>query len=135
MNINQVIITMFLLLILSLMSSCCCCTTSQETPSISSDSTNSNHSNANTGWIKASSNIWGGVDLYYGAGENKQYVGKVLGGNENYKSPDGSTFRGLKIITGGSIEWKDRHTIIMGEYYIKANDPALTAKKWEVYED
>ena len=74
--------------------------------------------------------MWSGVKLYYGNGDEKTYVGTVLGGNENYVSPSGERFRGLKLDCG----WKDRSVIISGDYYIEAGDPALNSQEWKVYD-
>jgi hypothetical protein len=88
----------------------------------------------NKGFMKSDSNLWAGVELYFGPG--KMYVGKVLGGNEKYTDPvTGRTFRGLKLqMKSGSIEWKDRDAVISGDWYVKESDPALARKDWKIYE-
>jgi hypothetical protein len=90
-------------------------------------------SSASNGWIKASTNIWTGVKIYYGP--HKIYIGEVLGGNEKYVDPvSGRQFRGLKLIMyDGSVEWRDRNAIEMGKYYLKENDPALKEMIWNIY--
>jgi hypothetical protein len=91
-------------------------------------------STLNKGFKRASSNLWTGVQLYFGP--SKMYVGDVLGGNANYRNPaTGRTFRGLKVrMKSGSLEWKDRNAIILGEWYVKESDPALALARWVVYE-
>ena len=87
-------------------------------------------------YVHASSNIWSGVKLYYGTGEDKHYGFEVLGGNDNYTDPiTGQNFRGLKVrYPDGYEEWKDRNYIINGElYWVKADDPALKSQRWETY--
>lgn len=90
-------------------------------------------SSASNGWIKASTNIWTGVKIYYGP--HKTYIGEVLGGNEKYVDPvTGRQFRGLKLIMyNGSIEWRERKDIEIGKYYVKDNDPALKKMDWYIY--
>jgi hypothetical protein len=73
--------------------------------------------------------------LYYGP--NRSYVFEVIGGNDNYRSPSGTTIRGLKVrYPSGNEEWKDRNHIISGDnYWVKANDPALQAERWQALEN
>ena len=94
-----------------------------------------NPSILNKGYMKASGNLWTGVQLYFGPA--KMYVGEVLGGNENYTDPDtGQTFRGVKLrMKSGSMEWKDRNAIISGDWYVKESDPAITRKEWQEYKN
>jgi hypothetical protein len=83
-------------------------------------------------WNRASSHIFTGVKLYYGP--KKFYVGEVLGGAENYVSPEGTKFRGVKLrMASGSVEWKDRNAIISGDWYVESNDPAIKRGVWHEY--
>ena len=72
-------------------------------------------------------NIYIGVKLYYGAGDEKMYVGEVVDISEKVRMANGKTFRGVCLkMYGGSIEWKDRNEIILsGKWYVKSDDPAL----------
>ena len=81
-------------------------------------------------WRLAACNIWVGVKLYYGP--SKMYVGEVVCGNESHFDPaTGRSFRGVKVLfPSGSVEWKDRNTIISGDWYVKKNDPALSRQVW-----
>jgi hypothetical protein len=90
-----------------------------------------NTSSSNS-FLRASSNLWTGVKLYYGP--NKEYVFDVVGGNDNYKSNSGEEMRGLLVkYPSGNMEWKDRNYIIKGDkYWVKNNDPALKEEKWMV---
>lgn len=92
-----------------------------------------NPSTLDQGYIKAYGNIWVGVELYFGP--NKSYVGQVLGGNDHYIDPTtGRTIRGIKIrYNNGSEEWKNRDAIINGYWYVKENDPAISAQRWREY--
>jgi len=82
-------------------------------------------------WELASGNIWTGVVLYFG--QNKMEVGTIQGGNDDYISPTGQKFRGVKLTTdAGTVEWKDRDAIATGDWYVKADDPALTQYRWEI---
>lgn len=86
------------------------------------------------GFVQASSNLWAGEKLYYG--ERRTYAFEILGGNDNYTDPvSGATFRGLKVrYPSGSEEWKDRDYIVSSKiYWIKEDDPALQAQRWQVY--
>ncbi len=77
-------------------------------------------------WLPAASNIWQGVKLYSGNGQNKTYVGQVIAWSENYTIPDtGEKIRALQLqMNDSSIEWKDRGYIIRNTF-VKRNDPAL----------
>lgn len=88
----------------------------------------------NDGYIPASSNIWSGVKLYFG--DKRAYVFEVVGGDENHRTSSG-TIRGVKVrYPNGSEEWKDRSYITGGnKYFVKADDPALTAQRWQILSD
>lgn len=85
-------------------------------------------------YLRASSNLWEGVKLYYGEGVDKEYVFEVLGGNDNYIMANGGKIRGVLVkYPDGSIEWKNRDYIIQGnKYWIKSSDPALVLKSWKI---
>lgn len=87
-------------------------------------------------WTRAASNIWAGVILYYGDGEQKMEVGEVMGGNDGYVDPiTGRQFRGLKIrMKSGKPEWKDRDVIVGGPWYVHRDDPAIARMDWETYQ-
>jgi len=89
---------------------------------------------ADADWVRASGNLWAGAKLYYGA--DRRYVAEVLGGNERYTDPlTGRTFRGLKVqYPDGHAEWKERNVVISGPWFVKADDPALAAERWETLE-
>lgn len=75
-------------------------------------------------WLRAGGNIWSGVKLYHGSSSYKKFAGEVLGGRD----------RSLLIKTkSGDIECWNRNTMIMMDYYIRSDDPALKRKKWEIY--
>lgn len=83
-------------------------------------------------WQTAAGNIWTGVRIYSGEGEQKTYVGEVLGGTENYTDPvTGASMRGVKLrMASGAEEWKDRSQL--GTWgFVDRDDPALKACKWE----
>lgn len=88
---------------------------------------NNQNNQTKSKWISPSGNIYIGVKLYYGAGEEKMYVGEVIDVNERVIMPNGEIIRGVCLkMYGGSIEWKDRNQIILnGNWYIKSDDPAL----------
>lgn len=94
-------------------------------------------SRQNNTWLQAGGRIWTGVKLYYGKGNDKRYVGEVLGGNDHYVAPlSGQRFRGVKIrMKSGSVEWKDRSYVATSDWYIRSDDPALKKMDWAVYED
>lgn len=83
-------------------------------------------------WLKAGGNIWSDIKLYYGSGRN--LVGTVVGGNEHHRDLiTGDTYRGVLIdMAGGSREWKNRGAIISGDWWVRADDPALKAQRWQV---
>ena len=83
------------------------------------------------GYIPASSNLWSGVKLYNG--DARSYAFEVLGGNENYQTASGASIRGVKVrYPSGSEEWKDRSYITgSDDYWVKSDDPALKAQKWQ----
>lgn len=84
------------------------------------------------GWRRASGRIWSGVKLYYGP--NKMPVGEVMGGNDDYVSPTGLRFRGVKVkMASGSAEWKDREAIVSGQWFVRADDPAIDRMEWFVF--
>jgi hypothetical protein len=85
-------------------------------------------------WRPALAHLWTGVKLY--DSQSKQVVFEVLGGNEKYLAPDGRRIRGLKVkYPDGTVEWKDRDWIVdSGEFLVRADDPALQRKAWEIYE-
>lgn len=83
-------------------------------------------------WVRAPGNIYVGVKMYYGIGNEKMYVGQVLASNDkHYDSYTGKSFRGVQLqMASGSIEWKDRDAMIAnGQWYVKENDPALQAAR------
>lgn len=70
-------------------------------------------------YVLAGGHIWVGVRLYYG--DNHQYVGEVLGGNDKM----------IKVhMSGGSREWKNRDAV--RTWYVRRDDPALDRQEWEV---
>jgi len=85
---------------------------------------------SNVEFERAGSRLWTDVKLYYGS--SKTYFGDVLGGNEHYVDPvTGKKIRGLKIrLADGRLEWKDRNQIVLGDWYVKRNDPAIARTKW-----
>ena len=87
------------------------------------------------GYVHVRSHLWSGVKLYYGPSRN--YVFEVVGGNDNYKNLSGVTMRGLKVrYPNGNEEWKDRNYIISGSnYWVKVDDPALQAERWQTLEN
>ncbi len=100
-----------------------------ETKQAENNQTNTEQKNNQTTskWISPSGNIYIGVKLYYGAGDEKMYVGEVVDISEKVRMANGKTFRGVCLkMYGGSIEWKDRNEIILsGKWYVKSDDPAL----------
>ena len=84
-------------------------------------------------WASAGGNIWTGVRIYSGQGEQKTYVGEIIGGNENYTDPmTGNTFRGVKLrMASGAEEWKDRSALIQWGF-VEREDPAINAAQWQV---
>ncbi|MFH1098052.1 MAG: hypothetical protein V1749_11235 [Candidatus Desantisbacteria bacterium] len=70
-------------------------------------------------------NLRTSVELYYGS--SKMYVGQILGKNDKYVDlHTGLKFKGVKILKkGGLTEWKSRDEIVGGDWYIKADDPAI----------
>ena len=85
-------------------------------------------------YVSAAGRLWTGVQLYYGP--SKSLVGEVLGGNSNYVDPiSGQSFRGIKIrMIDGSSEWKDRDAVVSGQWFVKANDPAIRRAEWYEYQ-
>ncbi len=88
--------------------------------------TNTTTDNLSQKWIPAGTNIWQGVKLYSGKGNDKIYVGQVMAWSENYTIPGtGEKIRAIQIqMHDGSIEWKDREYIIWNTF-VKKNDPAV----------
>jgi hypothetical protein len=86
------------------------------------------------GYLPASAHLWTGVKIYFG--EQRTYVFDVMGGNENYVGPSGDKIRGLKVrYPNGNEEWKDRNALIgSDQYWVKAEDPALKAERWEEFD-
>ena len=76
-------------------------------------------------WQYALGYIYTGVNLYYGEGGNKTYIGTILGRNDNYVDPyTGRKFKGIKIqMAGGSVEWKQVE-YVWGRY-VRTDDPAI----------
>jgi hypothetical protein len=88
------------------------------------------------GFLHAGGHLYSGVKVYNGVGETKNLAFEVLGGNDNYTDPySGRKFRGLKVrMPNGAEEWKDRDAIIRGDiYWVKADDPAISEGRWEVF--
>ncbi|MCF7817205.1 MAG: sel1 repeat family protein [Kiritimatiellales bacterium] len=87
-------------------------------------------------WLHAGGRIWTGVELYYGMGNEKSYVGEVLGGNNRYVDfLTGRKYRGIKLrMKSGTVEWKDRSAVATGHWFIRKNDPAFRKMEWVVYE-
>ena len=100
-----------------------------ETKQAENNQTNTEQKNNQTTskWISPSGNIYIGVKLYYGAGDEKMYVGEVVDISEKVRMANGKTFRGVCLkMYGGSREWNDRNEIILsGKWYVKSDDPAL----------
>lgn len=76
-------------------------------------------------WLKASAHIYVGVKLYYGP--KKTYVGEVVDFSEKCQDPTtGKVFRCLSVkMKSGNVEIKDRTAVITGDWYVRADDPAL----------
>lgn len=84
-------------------------------------------------WRPLSGNIYAGVKMYYGQGEDKTLAFTVLGGNEGCDNiPSG---RGLYVeYPDGGREWKDRAAMIESPYnFIRADDPALKTTEWYTF--
>lgn len=88
-------------------------------------------------WLPLASHIWTGVKVYNGMGADKGYGFEVLGGNEHYTTRWGETIRGMKVLyPDGSIEWKDRNALIEKPYlFVRADDPALAAMQWQIFDE
>lgn len=86
-------------------------------------------------WARATGNLWTGVVLYYGEGDQKMQVGEVLGGSDSYVDPaTGQQLRGLKVrMKSGKPEWKDRDAVIGGPWYVRRDDPAIANMAWKTY--
>ena len=76
--------------------------------------------------------MWTDVKIYYGPSHT--YIFDIVGGNENYRTPSGQTMRGVKVrYPNGNEEWKDRSNInLSGDYFVREDDPALAAQRWQV---
>jgi hypothetical protein len=74
-----------------------------------------------------------GANLYYGTGDDRAYVGKVLSIKDFSKndSPDGTAFNGMYLeMYDGSYEWKDRMVVYNdSKWSVKAEDLSEEAKK------
>jgi len=81
-------------------------------------------------WRGTAMHLWVGVKLFYGP--NKLYVGEVLGGNMTMVNPrTGESFNGLKLrMANGSTRWYDRSDVVLGPWYVRADDPALLREDW-----
>lgn len=74
-----------------------------------------------------------GAKLYYGTGDERMYVGKVIEIRDFKKdeTPDGKKLKGMLLeMDGGSVEWKDRMVVYDDpKWSVKAEDLAEDAKK------
>lgn len=86
----------------------------------------SSNDGVSDGYISASGNIWIGIAIYFKAGSNYTYVGKVTDIDNRYYDPIlGKTFDGVEIeYPSGNREWKERRAI-RAWGYVKKNDPAM----------
>lgn len=80
-------------------------------------------------WLPLGGNMYKGVKVYSGAGNEKGLVGIVLGGNSNCRGVRSVLIQRLN----GSAEWQDRNVISGSDlWFVRADDPALKAQAWEV---
>lgn len=82
-------------------------------------------------WLPLAGNVWPGVEVYMGAKDDKKAQFTVLDFDENHQriEPDGtiSNYRGIEVqYPDGTIEWKDRYTLIRNAYlFVRKDDPNL----------
>lgn len=79
-------------------------------------------------WIKASGNLWDGVDLYTRSVDGRMsYWSRVVSATTRIESDsDGRRLRLILVrFPSGEVEWKSRDMIVEGPFFVKADDPAI----------
>jgi hypothetical protein len=79
-------------------------------------------------WLPLCMHVWQGIEVYYGP--DKTYWGRVVDFDDDFVVPStGQRIRAVKVqMSNGSVEWKDRDSVICSRYvqlFVKRNDPAL----------